>query len=72
MSFNINRFTEKSQEALVSAQQLAEKYKHNQIEPEHLLAALLQQPEGIVPQVLQKASFDPRALLQTVETELDK
>ncbi|MBN9389822.1 MAG: ATP-dependent chaperone ClpB [Chloroflexi bacterium] len=72
MSFNINRFTEKSQEALVSAQQLAEKYNHNQIEPEHLLAALLQQPEGIVPQVLQKASFDPRSLLQTVETELDK
>jgi ATP-dependent Clp protease ATP-binding subunit ClpB len=72
MSFNTNRFTEKSQEALVAAQQLAGKYNHNQIEPEHLLAALLQQQESTVPQVLQKAGVNPQTLLQSVEAELKK
>jgi ATP-dependent Clp protease ATP-binding subunit ClpB len=72
MTFNINRFTEKSQEALVTAQQLAESLNHSQVEPEHLLAALLQQPEGIVPQVLQRAGANPQSLLQQVEAELNK
>jgi ATP-dependent Clp protease ATP-binding subunit ClpB len=72
MAFNINRFTEKSQEALVTAQQLAESLNHNQVEPEHLLAALLRDPEGIVPQVLQRAGADPQSLLQTVEAELNR
>src|SRR5438094_2632527 len=72
MAFNINRFTEKSQEAIVNAQQLAESLNHGQVEPEHLLAALLQQPEGIVPQVLQRAGANPQAVLQEVEAELDK
>ncbi|HKP53952.1 MAG TPA: ATP-dependent chaperone ClpB [Chloroflexia bacterium] len=72
MSFNINRFTEKSQEALVAAQQLAESLNHSQVEPEHLLAALLQQPEGIVPQVLQRIGANPQSLLQMIEAELNK
>jgi ATP-dependent Clp protease ATP-binding subunit ClpB len=72
MSFNINRFTEKSQEAIVAAQQLAESLNHSQVEPEHLLAALLQQPEGIVPQVIQRLGSDPQSLLNSVQAELDK
>src|SRR3954454_4484205 len=72
MTFNINRLTEKSQEALVTAQQLAESLNHSQVEPEHLLAALLRQPEGIVPQVLQCAGVQPQALLQAVQVELDR
>src|SRR5437764_656964 len=72
MAFNINRFTEKSQEALVAAQQLAENLSHSQVEPEHLLAALLGQPEGIVPQVLQRAGANPQSLLQAVEAELNR
>lgn len=72
MAFNINRFTEKSQEAIVNAQQLAESLNHSQVEPEHLLAALLQQPEGIVPQVLQRSGANPQSVLQEVEAELDK
>jgi ATP-dependent Clp protease ATP-binding subunit ClpB len=72
MAFNINRFTEKSQEALVAAQQLAENLNHSQVEPEHLLAALLQQPEGIVPQVIQRLGIDPQSLLNSVLAELDK
>jgi ATP-dependent Clp protease ATP-binding subunit ClpB len=72
MAFNMNRFTEKSQEALVAAQQLGESQGHSQVEPEHLLAVLLQQPEGIVPQVLQRAGADPQSMLQAVEAELNK
>jgi ATP-dependent Clp protease ATP-binding subunit ClpB len=72
MAFNINRFTEKSQEALVAAQQLAENLSHSQVEPEHLLAALLQDPEGIVPQVLQRVGANPQSLSQAVEAELNR
>ena len=71
MAFNINRFTEKSQEAVVRAQHIAEELNHSQVEPEHLFAALLQQDEGVVPQVLQRLGANPRDLLQQVQTELD-
>ena len=54
MAVNTNRFTEKSQEALLAAQQLAERLNHSQVDPEHLLATLLEQAEGIVPQLLQR------------------
>ena len=49
---NINRFTEKAQEALVGAQRLAGQLNHAQVDPEHLLVTLIDQPEGIVPEVL--------------------
>ena len=57
MAFNINRFTEKSQEAVIGAQQIAEELNHSQVEPEHLFAALLQQEGGVVPQVLQRLGW---------------
>ena len=72
MAFNINRFTEKSQEAVVRAQQMAEELNHSQVEPEHLFAALLQQDEGLVPQILQRVGSNPRDLLQQVQAELDR
>ena len=56
---NINKYTEKAQEAVVAAQQLAEQMSHAQLEPEHLLVALVEQHEGIVPEVLRKMSADP-------------
>src|SRR4030042_728639 len=49
-----DKLTLKAQEALQEAQTLAEKQDHQQIEPEHLLAALLQQTEGVIPQAMQK------------------
>jgi len=72
MAFNINRFTEKSQEAVVRAQQIAEELNHSQVEPEHLFAALLQQEEGLVPQILQRVGSNPRDMLQQVQAELDR
>jgi len=72
MAFNINRFTQKSQEALVAAQNLAERNANSQVEPEHLLLALLEQGEGVVPQVLGKLSLPVGALAQQLRAEIAK
>ena len=56
---NINKYTEKAQEAVAAAQQLAEQMNHPQIEPEHLLVALVEQREGIVPELLRKMNGRP-------------
>jgi ATP-dependent Clp protease ATP-binding subunit ClpB len=67
-----DKFTLKAQEALQEAQALAEKHEHQQVEPEHLLLALLQQSEGIVPQVFQKLGVSLPPLLSQLEEELKK
>ena len=59
---NLNKFTEKAQEAVLASQQLASELNHAQLEPEHLLVTLLEQPEGVVPTVLQKLNADPVGL----------
>ena len=57
---NINKYTEKAQEAVRRRRRtLAEQANHPQIEPEHLLVALIEQPDGIVPDVLRKMKVDP-------------
>jgi len=65
-----DKLTLKAQEALQEAQALTEKYEHQQVEPEHLLLALLQQSEGIVPQVFQKLGVSLPNLLSQVEEGL--
>ena len=52
MSFNTNRFTQKSVEAIVAAQSAAERNGNSEVQPEHLLFTLLDQADGVVPQVL--------------------
>ena len=70
---NLNQFTVKAQEAVVDAQSLAVKKSHQSVDPEHLLFALLNQDDGLVPQVLGKiANHAPKALLQEVQTAVDK
>src|SRR5450759_4910427 len=49
---NLEKFTQKAQEAVLEAQRMAGEYSHAQIEPEHLLLALLQQSDGVAPQVI--------------------
>ena len=51
---NLNTFTEKAQEAIVAASRLAASLSHAQVEPEHLLATLGEQPGGIVPALFQR------------------
>ncbi len=69
---NLNRFTEKAQQAVVGAQQLAQALGHAQIEPEHLLIALLEQPDGVAPAVLRKMNADPADLARTMRSEIAK
>src|SRR5436189_3816703 len=69
---NLNKFTEKAQEAILGAQHLAEEANHPQIEPEHLLAALVDQQEGIVPELLRKLSVNPAVISGGVHDALTK
>src|SRR6186997_1825704 len=69
---NINKYTEKAQEAVLAAQQLAEQSSHALVEPEHLLVALVEQREGIVPEVLRKMSVDPGELARAIRELLKK
>ena len=67
---NMNQMTEKAQEALLAAQELAGATGHPQIEPEHLLVTLAGQKDGVVPAVLRKLSVDPAQLVESVQDEL--
>src|SRR3954447_10845281 len=69
---NINKYTEKAQEAIIGAQRLAEQSSHSQVEPEHLLLTLVEQKEGIVPEVLRKMSVDPAAMARDARDLLTK
>ncbi|HHY26745.1 MAG TPA: AAA family ATPase, partial [Desulfitobacterium dehalogenans] len=72
MSFDTNRFTQKSQEAIIQAQTMAERNGNSQVEPEHLLLSLLEQGEGVVPQVLTKLNIPVGALAQKVRQEINR
>src|SRR5438093_3540236 len=67
-----NTLTEKSQEALVAAQQKAREEGHAQIDVEHLAAALIDQPGGIVPSVLTALGVQPAQLSTALATELQR
>ena len=69
---NINKYTEKAQEAVVAAQQLADREGHPEILPEHLLVTLLEQREGIVPSIVLKLGADPATLATAVRGELGR
>ncbi len=72
MSFDTNRFTLKSQEAILGAQATAERNANSQVEPEHLLLALLDQTDGVVPQVLAKLDVAVGVIAQQTRAELGK
>ncbi|HWD71284.1 MAG TPA: Clp protease N-terminal domain-containing protein, partial [Actinomycetota bacterium] len=62
-----NRLTTKSQEALHDAQTLALARGHTEVDGEHLLLALLEQPDGLVPRLLTAAGADPVRLHRDLE-----
>ena len=68
---NIEQMTQKTREALQAAQRIAVEYSNNAVEQEHLLAALAQQQDGLIPQMLQTLGVDANAFanaaLQKVE-----
>ncbi|HUS71333.1 MAG TPA: ATP-dependent chaperone ClpB [Anaerolineae bacterium] len=69
---DLNKLTEKAQGAVVAAQELARSHNHSEIEPEHLLLALLSQEGGIAPQILRKLEVDPILVRQRLEEELGR
>jgi ATP-dependent Clp protease ATP-binding subunit ClpB len=69
---DINRFTQKGQEAISSAQTKAVRYSHQQVDVEHLLASLLEQEGGLATSILNKADISTDSLKRRVEQELDR
>ena len=69
---NLNQFTQKSVEAVQAAQQMASARQNQQIEQEHLLLALLEQKEGLIPQLMQKAGVEPAALRQKLTAAVER
>ncbi|MBO0727402.1 MAG: AAA family ATPase, partial [Blastocatellia bacterium] len=69
---DINRFTESVQQGLSAAQSKAARYGNQQIDVEHLLAALLEQEHGLAGSILNKAEINADAVKQRVERELER
>jgi ATP-dependent Clp protease ATP-binding subunit ClpB len=69
---DINRFTEKAQEAFSAANQRALRMGHQQIDVEHLLLALLEQEPGLAVSILRKSDVNPEAIKPRLERELEK
>ncbi|WP_458319313.1 ATP-dependent chaperone ClpB [Mycolicibacterium brisbanense] len=69
---DINKLTQKSQEALTEAQSIATRMGHIEVDGEHLLLALIDQPEGLVPRLLDQTGADTPALRADLERELNR
>jgi ATP-dependent Clp protease ATP-binding subunit ClpB len=69
---DLNRFTEKSQDALRRAQALATRRRHQGVDVEHLLAALLEEREGLAAALLAAAGIAPSAVQERLEQELQR
>jgi ATP-dependent Clp protease ATP-binding subunit ClpB len=69
---DLSKFTQKSQEAVAEAQQVAIRLGHQQVDTDHLFRALVEQEKGLVPRLLERAGCDVRALTSTLDNELGK
>ncbi|GAB4432706.1 MAG: AAA family ATPase [Anaerolineales bacterium] len=65
-----DRFTERAQEAAQRAAEIIQRYGHNQIDTEHILLALIEQPGGVIPQILEKLNVSPAALTERLDATL--
>jgi ATP-dependent Clp protease ATP-binding subunit ClpB len=69
---DISKLTQKSQEALQSAQKLAVEYGHNEVDVEHLIVALLRQPSGLIPKLVTRSEANNESLLVRLEAGLSR
>ncbi len=69
---NIDKYTQKAQEAIFQAQRLAQDLNHQAIEPAHLLLALIQQEDGVVPAVITRIAGSVLAIRQELTQELER
>src|SRR5512141_2909002 len=65
-----DRFTERAQEAAQRAAEIIQRYGHNQIDTEHMLLALIEQPGGVIPQILEKLNVSAEALTERLDATL--
>ena len=65
-----DRFTERAQEAAQRAAEIIQRYGHNQIDTEHILLALIEQPNGTVPQILENLNVNADALVERLDSAL--
>lgn len=72
MVMNLQKFTQKSLEAIQNAQSMAVEYGNPQMDQQHLLVTLLTQEEGLIPQLMQKMNVNVNGLLQAAEGEVKK
>jgi len=68
---NLDKYTQKSQEAIFQSQLLAQQFNHQAIEPAHMLLALLNQDQGVVPAIVTKAAGSTMALRSEVLNDLN-
>jgi ATP-dependent Clp protease ATP-binding subunit ClpB len=71
-TMKLDKFTVKAQEALQEAQAVARKRDHQEVLPEHLLAALLAQQDGFVPPLLQRVGAEPKLVQHRLDEQLGK
>lgn len=70
---DISKFTQKAQEALMNAQSVAARYKHQQVDNEHLMIALLEQEDGLIPHLLEKINAtDPKVKVDNIQEEVER
>ena len=69
---DFNRMTQKVQEAIMAAQNMAVRNNHQQVDVEHLVAALLEQDGGITTSILKRADIDPGSVFRKVKDELER
>ena len=69
---DMNRMTQKSQEAIQAAQALATRFGHVEVDGEHLLLALFEQPEGLVARLVQRLDIDPGTVTETLRREVQR
>jgi len=67
-----DKFTLKAQEVIQASQQLAERFGHQQIEPEHLLRVILDEKEGVIPPLLGKIGADAGSLIASLDDAIEK
>lgn len=65
-----DRFTERAQEAAQRAAEIIQRYGHNQIDTEHILLALIEQPGGVIPQILEKLNVNSDTLIDRLDSTL--
>ena len=65
-----DRFTERAQDAAARAYEILQRYGHNQVDTEHILLALLEQPEGIIPQILGMLNVEDELIKQRLDDVL--